>query len=391
MKKFKLTHTVLLFILVTGCANVEQSAYTAAELQQANMQQSQRVNDAANQVETDYLKAIDKSFNYYVPNTWKSIQKDLISMRQLVKKFDPSDQGFFGGPSEQKVLTSISDVSNQLLQAKETKIKVITFLAKPLADIEYLKPKVDTTWQRDFNSINQNMNTLINNIEKNYAQSRQQSARDKLQGKINELEINIVTADYYSPLEKKLEQLNKQLIPLSYNHVLQDLQQLNHVITTTPRDTRLLTAVANLVKKDIQSAQHVTTDVVWINKLNKKQREEIVLHYRATLESLGLNFIDQDLSNLSYKAQVQTFEFALSAKLADFETKDVEIILTESVESKIESHPIENVTVENTAVNSIFVTDTTKNSIPLNTTENMSVDASPEDVPIETTQVTTNQ
>jgi hypothetical protein len=76
-----------------------------------------------------------------------------------------------------------------------------------------------------------------------------------------------------------------------------------------------------MVKKAIQSAEHITTDVNWINGLDINQHEEIVLRYRATLEGLGTHFINQDLSNLSYKAQVQTFELALAAKLAKFETK----------------------------------------------------------------------
>lgn len=358
MKIVKLTQTVLFLTLVTGCANVEQGAYTGANSQQGNINLSQRVNDSANQVELDYLKAKDNNYSYYAPNTWLSIENDLVRMRQLVNRFDPHDQGFFGGPSEETVLSSIAEVSNELIKAQETKHEVITFLAQPLADIEYLTPKIDTVWQSDFNKINRNLSKLINNIEKKYAVSRQENDRDKLQRKIQDLEINIVTAEYYSPLEKQFDQLNKQLIPQSYNHVLQGLRELNNVIMTTPRDSTALIKVTNMVTNRIQSAEHITTDVTWINNLNKRQREKIVLHYRATLESLGLKFLDQDLSNLSYKAQVKTFELALSAKLDEYAASSATAVIAEHIEGQI--------------------TDTT-------------VDASPEDTPVETTQVSVNQ
>ena len=327
MHLFKLTHTLVFITLVTGCASFEKKSSTAVELQQtkiSNSRLNQRVNDAVTKVEQNYLRAKDENFATYAPNTWKSIQKNLISMRKLVNRFDPNDQGFFGGPSESTVLEDIAEVSNELIKAQKTKTQVTVFLAQPLADIEYLAPKIDTVWQRDFVIINQDLSHIINMIEEDYLVSRQEFERDKLQKKISELEINIVTADYYSPLEDQFNLLNQQLIPLSYNNVSQGLQQLNTIIITSPRDTALLTTTANLITNGIQRAEHITTDVSWINGLDIKQREQIVLHYRATLEGLGTKFIGQDLSNLSYKAQVQTFELALTAKLAKFETTDAD-------------------------------------------------------------------
>ncbi len=371
MQIFKLTHTLVFLTLITGCASFDKKSSTTADLQQtkvSNSRLNQRVNDAVTNVEQTYLKAKDENFATYAPNTWKSIQKDLVSMRKLVNRFDPNDQGFFGGPSESTVLEDIAEVSDALIKAQKTKAQVTAFLAKPLADIEYLTPKIDNVWQRDFAIINQDLNKIINMIEDDYLVSRQELERDKLQKKISDLEINIVTADYYSPLEDQFNLLNQQLIPQSYNNVSQGLQQLNGIIVTTPRNTSSLTTTASLVKNEIQRAEHVTTDVNWINGLDIKQREQVVLRYRATLEGLGTKFIGQDLSNLSYKAQVQTFELALTAKLAEFETKEVDVVIAENIETTVESRPIEN--------NSII--------------ENSIVDVSPEDNPVETTQVTTN-
>ena len=375
MQIFKLTHTLVFLTLITGCASFDKKSSTTADLQQtkvSNSRLNQRVNDAVTNVEQTYLKAKDENFATYAPNTWKSIQKDLVSMRKLVNRFDPNDQGFFGGPSESTVLEDIAEVSDALIKAQKTKAQVTAFLAKPLADIEYLTPKIDNVWQRDFAIINQDLNKIINMIEDDYLVSRQELERDKLQKKISVLEINIVTADYYSPLEDQFNLLNQQLIPQSYNNVSQGLQQLNGIIVTTPRNTSSLTTTASLVKNEIQRAEHVTTDVNWINGLDIKQREQVVLRYRATLEGLGTKFIGQDLSNLSYKAQVQTFELALTAKLAEFETKEVDVVITENIETTVESSPIENNSINNSII------------------ENSIVDASPEDNPVETTQVTTN-
>ncbi|MFT5759703.1 MAG: hypothetical protein ACI9LM_004470 [Alteromonadaceae bacterium] len=348
MRILKLTHTALFITLVTGCASFDKRAPATADLQQSkitNIQLNKTVNDAVTQIEQDYLAAKDENFNYYAPRTWQYIEQDVVEMRQLVNRFDPNNQGFFGGPSESTVLTSITDVSEQLILAQQYKNQIMTLLAQPLADIEYLTPKIGKEWQRELETINQDIDQFIRNVEKKYPESKQKFDRDKLQKKIHDLEINIVIANYYSPLEKQFNQLDKQLIPQSYNKASQGLQQLNRLITKVPRDTTALTNAANQIKKDIQSAEHITTDVTWINNLDKNQREEIVLHYRATLEGLGHKFLNQDLSNLSYKAQVSTFERVLSAQLGEFTTANIEV--TKAKETSITTIPA---TVTPTAV-----------------------------------------
>ncbi|QUM76208.1 hypothetical protein HWV00_08225 [Moritella sp. 24] len=397
MRIFKLSHTVILITLVTGCASFEKKSSADAVPQQVQISDtklSERVDNAASQVEQHYVKAQNENYSFYAPSTWQSTQKDIVSMRKLVNEFDPNNQGFFGGPSEREVLASISEVGNALTQAQNTKDQVTTFLAKQLADIEYLTPKIDKVRQREFATINKKLNQLISMIEKEYTLSRQEAYRDKLQKRIHTLEIDIVTADYYSPLEEKFNQLNQQVIPQSYNSVLQELKQLDHTITTEPRNQNALEGAANVVDKNIQSAVHVTTDVNWINSLNKKQREQIVLNYRSTLEDLGLKFLDQDLSNLSYKAQVKTFEVALSAKLAEFEVKDTDVT-TEKVEL-VESKPKNNITeIEAVKTDTVEVATIEASTVENNPVKNASTttniaNASSEAVLVETTQVTTS-
>ncbi|GIC79425.1 hypothetical protein [Moritella sp. F3] len=363
MRMLKITHTALLITLVTGCASFENKTVSTDELQrmaEINIQANQRVNDAVALVEESYLQASDENFTFYAPKTWKSVQKDIESMHYIVNRFDPSDQGFFGGPSEEKVLASVREVNDRLLQAEQTKAKVIAFLSKPLADIEYLSPKITPTWQRDFAYINKAMNKLISNIETNNASSWQATNRDKLQKKLNELEINIVTAEYYSPLEDKFDQLNQRLIPQSYNRVQQELQNLTTVITSSPRDVIALDDAANLADKYIKSAEHVSSDVDWINKLDKKQREQIVLHYRATLEDFGHKFLGQDLSDLSYKQQVNTFKLELSAMLSEFDTDDETIQVTDNAVA------LEDVAKDESVINAVLV-DIPKDENVINT------------------------
>lgn len=403
MRMLKITHTALLLTLVTGCASFDNKVASTAELQriaEINIQANQRVNDAVALVEQNYLKASDENFTFYAPKTWKSIQQNITDMHDIVNRFDPSDQGFFGGPSEEQVFISIREASNGLDRAEQTKAKVIAFLSKPLADIEYLSPKITPTWQRDFTYINKSMSKLIHNIETNNASSRQVANRDKLQKKLSELEINIVTAEYYSPLEDKFKQLNQRLIPQSYNRVQQELQNLTTVITSSPRDVIALNDAANLADKYIKSAEHVSIDVNWINKLNKKQREQIVLNYRATVEDLGHKFLGQDLSDLSYKQQVSTFKLELSAMLSEFEAESVQVASnTITLENAPQGTNVSNTTLEDVPkdenVTSTTLEDAPKDENVTSTTledtpkDENTIDANIEDEPIETTQLTT--
>lgn len=355
LQTFKLSLTVLFFSLVSGCASFEKKTSATANLQQnkiTNTQLTQQIKDASVQVEQDYQQAKQQNFNYYAPNIWQSVQHDIVDMRRLVNKFDPNDQGFFGGPSESAVFASITEISNKLIQAQKIKQQISTFLAQPLADIAYLTPKINDQWQSDFNNINQDVNQIINDLENDYAASAQNNQRYKLQKKIHALEINIVMADYYAPLARQFEQLDQWVIPQSYNEVLADLEKLDDIITTSPRDMATIDQAAMLVKKAIQSAQHVTADVNWINNLDKIQREDIVLQYRTTLESLGLKFIDQDLSDLSSKAQVQAFELGLSTKLAKYETSPNEV---ETKQIEVEVDITEETSIESTQMPSTMV------------------------------------
>lgn len=391
MRMLKITHTALLITLMSGCANFENKMASTAELQrmaEINIQANKRVNNTASLVEQRYLKATDENFKFYAPNTWKSIQKDIVDMHDIVNRFDPSDQGFFGGPSEEKVLSSIRDVNDGLTQAEHAKARIISFLSKPLADIEYLTPKITPTWQRDFASINKALSKLISNIETNNVSSRQAENRDDLQQKLSELEVNIVTAEYYTPLEAKFNQLNPNLIPQSYNRVQLELQNLTTVITLSSRDVVALDDAANLANKYIQSAEHVSRDVDWINRLDKKQREQVVLHYRSTLEDLGHKFLGQDLSDLSYKQQVNTFKLELSAILSEFNSDDETVQIAENTIT-LEDAP-RNEKVINSALVDEPKDEKVINTALVDTTKDEKViTATLEDTLIETTQVAT--
>ena len=355
MRILKPIPTVLFLTLATGCASFEKKVTTAAELQQnkaTNSQLNQQVNDATTQVEQAYLEAKEENFSYYAPRTWASVEENIVAMRKLVNRFDPNDQGFFGGPSESAVLASIADVSTLLSQAHDSKNKVMTFLMQPLADIAYLSPQISEERQREFSSITQDLEQLIDSIDANYVLVKRERARKQLQAKITDLELSIVTAKYYSPLKEQLKFLNRQLIPQSYDKASLGLQQLNVVIAASPRDKAALSEAANTVSNYLKSAEHISADVKWINSLDKNQREEIVLQYRTVIENLGLKFLNQDLSNLSYKAQVSKFERALSTQLGEFETKDSEVTITDNAAIKIKNAPVktspEKVTVKTT-------------------------------------------
>jgi hypothetical protein len=326
MRAYHLPHYLflltVLFLLtaVTSCASFEKkSASSETKIIQhttdADKMISQRVKDAATKVESNFVLSQAENYEYYAPYTWRKIKSSLLEMHTLVNDFDPSDQGFFGGPTESKVLKSIRQAQASMDGAQQTKTLVTSFLARPLADINYLEPKIDDTWKIDFERIKDDIIGLIADLEYDENIANHQASRDTLQRKIHLLEIRIVKDHYYSPLQAEFEKLDSQLIPSSYEQIQNELQQLDNHITQSPRDQENLTKAANLVKDNIQRAQHIVTDVNWINSLAKSQRENIVLHYRNGLEVLSLKLLNKDLSTLSYQDQIDEFEAAVVAKI----------------------------------------------------------------------------
>lgn len=317
---FSLLTVLFLLTAVTSCASFEKKS-TSRDTESiqhttaADKIISQRVNDAATKVESNFILSQAENYAYYAPYTWKKIKSDIARMRTLVNDFDPSDQGFFGGPSESEVLKSIRHTQTSIDAAQQAKALVNSFLAQPLADIKYLEPQIDATWKIDFERINEDLIELITGLEYDSNIANHQRSRDTLQKNIRQLEIHIVKKNYYSPLQAKLEKLDSQLIPSSYEQIQHELQQLDNRITQAPRDQDTLTQAANVVRDNIQRAQHIITDVNWINGLTKSQRENIVLHYRNGLEALSLKLLNKDLSTLSYQEQMEQFEAAVVAKI----------------------------------------------------------------------------
>lgn len=319
MKKTLFTVVVLSLAGLSGCASTESIPVNAqngnVEVMDDAALAIQKVKVIAEKVELQYQSAKDQNYIYFAPDSWKDINSRVRTMRTLVQQFDPNNQGFFGGPSEDKVLDKIEDAQQALDRAARIKILVSEYLVQQLADIAYLSPQVRGEWQYELTKIDESVADLIADIEDDDSTSGYEKQSEKIQTRLFDLEIRIVKNKYHTPLITKMKKLDKKLIPVTHAQVQQSLQKLSDAITLAPREQDVIETIVARVEDDLRRANNVTAEVNWIKSIDSSESEKIALRYRDAVATAAFNLFSEDISSLTYTAQVAYFENAMQNNL----------------------------------------------------------------------------
>jgi len=341
MKKTLCAAVIISAVGLSGCASTESiqdnvDNNNAVEVLDEAALAIQKVKALAEHVELQYESGKDENYVYFAPYSWKKINSSVRTMRTLVAKFDPNDQGFFGGPSESKVIDKIEAAQEALDNAVRIKALVSAYLAQQLADMSYLAPQVHGQWQSELNNINDSMADLIADIEDDDETDGYDEQSAEVQARLLQLEIRIVKSNFYTPLVKKMKKMDQDLIPQTYAQIQQSVQQLNDAIVQAPRDRHAIDMIVVKVENDLRRADNVTTEVNWINSIDRSDSEKIALRYRDAIATVAVDLFSEDISSLSYVEQITYFNNALRTKLNQQQTLNDEqaqllIPLTEKV------------------------------------------------------------
>lgn len=355
MKKTLCAAIILSAAGLSGCASTESTqgsvdnAGDVAVMDEAALA-IQKVKALAEHVELQYESAKEENYVYFAPYSWKKVNSTVRTMRTLVAKFDPNDQGFFGGPSESKVIDKIEVAQEALDNAVRIKALVSTYLVQQLADIRYLAPKVHGQWQNELDDINESTADLIADIEDDDATDGYDKRSAAVQSRLLQLEIRIVKSDYYTPLVKKMKRLDQDLIPQTYAQIQQSIQQLNDAIILAPRDQHIIDTIVVKVENDLRRANNVTAEVNWINSVDRSDSEKIALRYRDAIATVAFDLFAEDISSLTYIEQIAYFDNALRHKLTQQQALNEEqaqllIPLAQQVQDALIETETENVVV----------------------------------------------
>lgn len=306
---------------LSGCASTESmqasvdNSNTVAVIDEAALA-IQKMKVLAEHVEQQYDAGKDADYVYFAPDSWKRINSAVRSMRTLVANFDPKDQGFFGGPSESKVLDKIEEAQAALDNAVRIKILVSEFLMQQLADIDYLSPQVHGQWQNELHDISESTAELIADIEDDDSTDGYEKRSAIVQNRLLQLEIRMVKSNFYTPLVKQMQQLDQDLIPVTYAQLQQGIAALNDAIVLAPRNQHSIDTVIAKVEDDLRRADNVTMEVNWINSIERSKSEKIALRYRDAIATVALNLFAEDISSLTYIEQIAYFDNVLRHKLS---------------------------------------------------------------------------
>lgn len=330
---------------LSGCASTESTQSdvdnsNGAEVMDEAALAIQKVKALAEHVEQQYEAGKNEDYVFFAPDSWKKINSAVRSMRTLVAKFDPNDQGFFGGPSESKVTDKIEEAQEALDSAVRIKTLVSVFLTQQLADINYLSPLVHGQWQNQLNDIHESTADLIEDIEDDESTEGYEKSSAKIQARLLQLEIRIVKSNFYTPLIQKMKKLDKKLIPETYAQIQQRIVQLKDAIELAPRDQAILDVIIAHVEDDLRRANNVTTEVNWINSIDSSESEKIALRYRDAIATVAFDLFAKDISSLTYIEQIAYFDNALRHKLnqqkvLNDEQAELIISLTEKVKGAL--------------------------------------------------------
>ncbi|CED61853.1 Putative uncharacterized protein [Moritella viscosa] len=362
MNKMKKTLCAAIIISaagLSGCASTESTQQNVHNTNDVEVMDEatlaiQKVKALAEHVEQQYQEAKEQNYVYFAPDSWGDVNSDVRTMRTLVARFDPNDQGFFGGPSESKVIDKIEDAQTSLDKAVRIKQLVSVFLAQQLADIEYLSPQVHGQWQNSLNDINESTADLIADIEDDDSTDGYEKRSMAVQARLLKLEIRIVKSNYYTPLVKKMKKMDQDLIPQTYAQIQQSVQQLNDAIMLAPRNQDIIENIVTKVEDDLRRANNVTTEVKWINSVDRSDSEMIALRYRDAIATAAFNLFSEDISSLTYVEQIAYFHDALHNKFEQqqaLNNEQAQLIITLTEKVKL------GLTETDTLTNNAAITD----------------------------------
>jgi hypothetical protein len=345
MKKTLCAAMIISAVGLSGCASTESTQDSVdnnnavAVLDEAELA-IQKVKALAEHVEQQYDAGKDADYVFFAPDSWKKINSAVRTMRTLVAKFDPNDQGFFGGPSESKVTDKIEEAQEALDNAVRIKLLVSEFLTQQLADIDYLSPHVHGQWQNELDDIYESTADLIADIEDDESTDGYEKSSAKIQARLLQLEIRIVKSSFYTPLVKKMKKLDQDLIPQTYAQIQQRITQLNDAIVLAPRERPVIDRIIAKVEDDLRRANNVRTEVNWIKSVDRSDSEKIALRYRDAIATVAFNLFAKDISSLTYIEQIAYFDNALRHKLdqqkvLNDEQAELIISLTEKVKGAL--------------------------------------------------------
>lgn len=345
MKKTLLAAIVISAVGLSGCASTEATQSNVHNTNDVEIIDEatlaiQKVKVLADKVELQYESAKDQDYVYFAPDSWKDVNSAVRTMRTLVTQFDPNDQGFFGGPSESKVIDKIEDAQQALDKAVRIKILVSDFLIQQLDDLAYLSPLVHGQWQSELTDIRESIADLIADIEDDDSTSGYEKHAAKVQARLLQLEIRIVKSNYYTPLVKKMKKLDQDLIPQTYAQIQKSIVELNDAIILAPREQGIIEIIVAKVEDDLRRANNVTAEVKWINSVDRSESEKIALRYRDAIATVAFDLFAEDISSLTYIEQISYFEDAIHHKLAkqkvlNDEQAQLIITLTEQLKAAV--------------------------------------------------------
>lgn len=345
MKKTLCAAMIISAAGLSGCASSESTQGSvdnsnAVEVMDEAALAIQKVKALAEHVEQQYDAGKDEDYVFFAPDSWKKINSAVRSMRTLVAKFDPNDQGFFGGPSESKVTDKIEEAQEALDNAVRIKLLVSDFLMQQLADMDYLAPHVHGQWQNELDDIHESTADLIEDIEDDESTDGYEKSSAKIQDRLLQLEIRIVKSNFYTPLVQKMKKLDQSLIPQTYAQIQQRIAQLKNAIEFAPREQPILDTIIAKVEDDLRRADNVTTEVNWIKSVDRSDSEKIALRYRDAIATVAFKLFAKDISSLTYIEQITYFDNALRHKLnqqkvLNDEQAELIISLTEKVKGAL--------------------------------------------------------
>ncbi|NQZ51038.1 MAG: hypothetical protein HRT95_12965 [Moritella sp.] len=364
MKKTLCAAIILSAAGLSGCASTEATQDNVHNTNDIEVMDEaalaiQKIKALAEHVEQQYDAGKDDNYVYFAPDSWKRINSAVRTMRTLVANFDPNDQGFFGGPSESKVMDKIEDAQEALDNAVRIKILVSEFFTQQLADIAYLSPQVHGQWQNELDDINETIADLIADIEDDDSTDGYEKRSARVQDRLLQLEIIMVKSTSYTPLVKKMKKLDRDLIPQTYAQNQQRITQLNDAIVLAPRNQHIIDTIIVKVEDDLRRAINVTTEVKWINRIDRSESEKIALRYRDAIATVAFDLFAEDISSLTYIEQIAYFDHALRNKLDQQQALNEEqalllIPLTEKVrDALIETEHLAVTQTSNNNINTV--------------------------------------
>lgn len=292
---------------VGGGMSVKQAAKADANKERQLSQDESAGGRMLKQAREKVAMGKEENLPRFSPEHFKAANKLKAELEEDYTKFINKQKSLFGGVSESDVVELAKKVILEIDQGMVVKGLVQKHLKNQLEQKAFIDKLVSKEYGKEYRAIGDDLNDLIEDIEKKKSFAGLEKDRSKLDFRMHKLEVQIAYDRYVKKVKHRLSQLEKKDIPSSFLKAEHAIQKLESHVDRKPRDTEILEQLQNQAIKDTDLATVILNEVTRLRSTDKNEHEAFILSYYKILDEHLNPLVEENYYHIGFERQVKSY------------------------------------------------------------------------------------